>query len=149
MKLLIILFFLLFSTALQAQEPEVLKAFFGSDGIENKTDVYSGEMLAHYLGSPTLGQYLPQDAEISYRPLLQEQNMSIYAVYIATKSRSEDWHVYLIKEKNIWKISAVRKLALPLFFNMMIEELAKLPNKSKEEEFREPLNKGMTLCQII
>ncbi len=136
MKLLIILFILFFPTSLNAQEPEVLKAFFGSDGIENKSAVYSGEMLSYFMKSPTLGQHLPQDAEISYRPLQQENDRAIYAVYIATERSSEDWYVYLVKEKNIWKISAVRKLALPPFFNMVIEEFEKIPDKSKEEDFR-------------
>ena len=133
MRILIIL--LLLPLTAFADEQQLVKQFFSRDGIKNKKDVYSGEMLTHYLDKPTLGESLPNGIEIGLRELEKTPKREIYAVLLSKGGKSQDWYIYLVNEQNKWKISAVRNLALPGLFFMVLEEVQSKTDRTKEEEY--------------
>jgi hypothetical protein len=69
---------------------ELVAAFFGPHGIEDKRKVYMGEMLERYTDEPTLGESLPEDIEIESHVLEQEPKRVIYAVTLEKDRKSQD-----------------------------------------------------------
>lgn len=132
MRILIVLLFL--PLAVLADESNLVKNFFGQDGIKNKREVYAGEMLEHYLDRPTLGETLPKGIEVSLRTLEKNPQREIFAAVLSKDGKSQDWYIYLINDQKKWKISAVRSLALPGLFFMALQEVQGKANRTKEEE---------------
>ena len=120
------MFLFAFSIASAAAEPEVLVKFFGHAGISDKRSVYHGEMLEHFTDKPTLGQGLPSNVHATFRKLNESQLNAVYAVLLSDGHNSQDWYAFLVKENNIWKISAVRNLALPGVFYMVLQQLEQI-----------------------
>ncbi|MDH3974479.1 MAG: hypothetical protein OEV42_09395 [Deltaproteobacteria bacterium] len=139
MKQLVFTFFifglLLISNTSSADEPEVLNEYFGPGGIKDKYSAYYGEMLEYYVEKPTLGENLPADVSVTYRKLSQTENRAVYAVLLSDGKQSQDWYVFLIKDKSNWKIEAIRGLALPGLFFLFLEELEKKTSRTQEEEW--------------
>jgi len=130
----ILIVFLLFPLAAFADESRLVEQFFGQDGLDNKREVYTGEMLEHYLDKPTLGEDLPKGINVSLRALEQSPRREIYAVLLTKEGISQDWYIYLVNDQKKWKISAVRNLALPSMFFMSLQAIQSKPNRTKEEE---------------
>ena len=128
------LFLIAFSIA-NAAEPDVLVNFFGHAGISDKRSVYHGEMLQHYANKPTLGQGLPQNVQATFRKLEGSQRNSVYAVLLSDGHNSQDWYVFLVKEDDLWKLSAVRSLALSGVFHLVLQQLEQKNLRSETEEW--------------
>lgn len=127
-------FFILFSASAIADDRSLIEQFFGKEGIEDKKSVYAGEMLTHYLDKPTFGEHLTEDVNHRYRLLEKRNNTAVYAVTLSLGADSQDLYIHLLKENKKWKISAIRKLALPGLFFMHLQELVKKTNRTLEEE---------------
>ena len=136
MRILIYLLLITASINVSANEEELLRKFFGKGGIAEKQSVYTGEMLKNFLDAPTLGEELAPGVEFQYRPLKRTQESANYAVLLTEKGHSQDWYVYFVNEKGVWKLSAVRTLWLPEFFNMALHELGKNTSRTPAEEYR-------------
>jgi hypothetical protein len=133
-----ILLYLLLITAsinVSANEEELLRKFFGKDGIADKQAVYTGEMLENFLGAPTLGEELSTGVEVQYRPLQRTKKSANYAVLLTEKGHSQDWYIYFVYDQGVWKLSAVRTLWLPEFFNMALHELGERTSRTPAEEY--------------
>jgi len=122
--------------AAKAGEPAVLEQFFSSEGIKNKYSVYYGEMLEYYAEKPTIGEGLPKDVHVNFRKVNESSGNAIYAVLLSKEQQTEDLYVFLVKENNTWKISAIRSLALPGLFYIALQEIGKKNPKSAEEEWQ-------------
>ena len=132
----LILFILIFTGSTEAAEPAVLGQFFGHSGISNKPAVYTGEMLKYYVDKPTLGEGLPATVEANFRVLNQSENNAVYAVLLSDGRRSQDWYAFLIRENKVWKLSAVRQLALTGMTTMVLHRLEQKSARTKEEEWQ-------------
>lgn len=128
--------FLAACTLANAAEPDVLVKFFGHAGISDKRSVYHGEMLEHYTEKPTLGQGLPSDVQATFRKLEESQRRSVYAVLLSDGHKSQDWYAFLVKENDLWKISAVRNLELSGVFYMALQHLEQKTPRSEKEEWQ-------------
>lgn len=136
-KLVVTLYLLLMPLSLLANDSEQLvKQFFGSDGIDDKKSFYVNEMFEYHLNEPTLGETLPLDMNIELKVLEKSELREIYSVLLTKDERSQDWYIYLVSDEGKWKISAVRNLALPVFFKMGLQMLDKKTNRTIEEESR-------------
>ena len=133
MRIAILLTSLLFTLSSNANDLELVKSFFGSNGIQNKSEVYIGEMLEH-LNKPTLGKNIPSNVNRTYRVLERDKNKAIYAVLLTNGKQSQDWYAYLKKDNNTWKLSAIRNLALPGFFFMAIQQAEGNKTRNDKEE---------------
>jgi hypothetical protein len=67
-----------------ANETSLIDQFFGKNGISNKKEVYTGEMLK-YLDRPTLGESLPPSAKLEHRLVGNAGNSVVYSI---------DWFKY-------------------------------------------------------
>ena len=127
---------LIISSNVYANDEMLIMQFFGKDGISNKQSVYTGEMLTYYLDKPTLGESLPEGVDIQYRLLKRTSRNEIFAVLLSKDGKSQDWYIYFTQDHNIWKISAVRNLALPGVFYMALQELDNKSDRTLEEEYQ-------------
>jgi len=127
---------MLFSANIFANEIALLDQFFGKNGIKDKKALYTGEMLTYYLDKPTFGEGLPSGTKHQYRLLEKKDNQIIYTILLSKDNQSQDWYVYLIKENNVWKISAIRNLALSGIFFLGLQELENKTNRTADEEYQ-------------
>lgn len=119
-----------------AAEPDVLVNFFGHGGISDKSSVYHGEMLQNFSNKSTLGQALPRNVHATFRRLDGSQRNTVYAVLLSDGHNSQDWYVFMVRENDIWKISAVRNLALPGVFYSALQQLEQKNPRSEVEEWQ-------------
>lgn len=134
MKNLII--FILLPLFSYANGAHLVEKFFAPSGIKDKEAVYAGEMLDFYINRPTLGQTLPADVNKKYRVLASSKEKKVFAVLLSKDGQTQDWYVYLVKQDNAWKISAIRNLALPPLFFKTLQALQSKDDRTKEEEFQ-------------
>jgi hypothetical protein len=134
-KLLVAIGFLFMAITAGASDPEILTQFFGPNGIKDKSAAYYGEMLKYYVDKPTLGEGLPKGTQSKFRKLSETKNSAIYAVLLSNGGKTQDWYAFLVKDNEIWKLRAVRTLALSGVFSLALQELEKKSSRSKEEEW--------------
>jgi hypothetical protein len=127
----ILIIFMPLNANASSDAEKLISSFLGPDGISDKESVYIGEMLQAYTSRPTLGESLPKGSTYSLRILESSENHAIYSVLIKTNGNSKDWYIYLKKDEGVWKLQAVRTLALSGIFDMVIQ---KLSNKKRNEE---------------
>ncbi len=73
---------------------------------------------------------------VSYRILNKSKTRVVYAVLLNQKANTQDLYAFLEKVNNSWKLSAIRKLALPGMFFMALQEIEKKIVRNKEEEWQ-------------
>jgi hypothetical protein len=118
-----ILFFLLLCSTASANDLDVVKGFFGSDGIENKSEFYTGEMLERFADKPTFGETLASDVTRKYRVIERRKDRIIYAVYMSDGDRENDFYAYLVPEQGKWELKAVRALYIPALAYQLISKM--------------------------
>ena len=133
--ILTILLLLTYSIA-GAADPDILIKFFGHSGITDKRSIYHGEMLQYYVNEPTLGEGLPKNVLAKFRPLEETKINAVYAVLLSDGRKTQDWYAYLVKENEIWKLSAIRNLALSGVFYSALKELETTNQRTVEEEWQ-------------
>lgn len=119
-----------------AADPDILIKFFGHSGIIDKRSIYHGEMLQYYVNKPTLGEGLPKNVLANFRPLEETKSKAVYAVLLSDGRKTQDWYAYLVKENDIWKICAIRNLALSGVFYSALKELETKNQRTVEEEWQ-------------
>lgn len=135
MKYFLLALLFAFPLTATASAEALVKQFFSQEGIENKTTVYTGEMLNSHFDKPTFGQSLPADVNVQQRPLQQVEQRAVYAVTLSRGSQSQDWYVYLRQENNVWKLSALRNFVIPKPFFIETHALSEKKDRSAEEEY--------------
>jgi hypothetical protein len=83
----------------------------------------TGEYAANYADAATMGARLPPSVVVTSRPLLAEGDRAVFATALRDPAHAEDWYTYLRRENGVWKIEAVRTLALPPFIYMLLDSL--------------------------
>jgi hypothetical protein len=137
MKINILLFlFITICDLARASEPEALVDFFGHAGIADKSSAYYGEMLDNYANEPTLGESLPGNVQVTFRRLEERSGKAVYAVLLSDGEHTEDWYAFLVEDNNIWKLSAVRTLALTGTIEYLLNALENKTSRTHEEEWQ-------------
>lgn len=115
--------------------PESLvDAFFSKAGIVDKAAVYTGDMLERFVDKPTLGQSLRDDVKITRRLIEKKLPQAVYAVEVRRTDTVIDWYVFLREEHHVWKLEAVRSLALMGPIQAEIHRLGHIPHRSVKQE---------------
>jgi hypothetical protein len=114
---------------------EIVSAFFGPDGIPDKSRYYTGEMLSHFKENPTLGQSLPPGTRVSIRSLPSSGPLLTFAVTLSEAQLTQDWYAYLRRDGNLWKLEAVRTLALTGISQVALEELRRKSKRTPDEDW--------------
>jgi len=121
--------------AAAANSPEdIVQAFFGPYGIDDKNACYTGEMLG-FKEQPTIGETLSLGVSITTRPLLSTDSNIVLGVTLTSAGHGKDWYAYLAKREGQWKLEAVRTLALTRIPSMVLAQLEELENRTAEEEW--------------
>ncbi|MBF0135268.1 MAG: hypothetical protein HQL65_03450 [Magnetococcales bacterium] len=114
----------------------LLQGFYGPDGIANKAEVYTGEMTRCCLQRTTVGEQSPREARIQSRSLFRNAEHAVYATTMRAGNHVRDWYSFLRYEQGVWKLGAVRCLALYGPFWIVLQELEGKQHRSDDEEWR-------------
>jgi hypothetical protein len=101
----------------------VVEQFFFAPVWREKTQYYTGEMKAHYADGKSMGEFGARARRSSLRLIKSGSSEAIYAVEVFEGCRAHDWYAYLNKEGTVWRLAAVRTLALPPFFFLLLDSL--------------------------
>ncbi|MBF0424556.1 MAG: hypothetical protein HQL66_01870 [Magnetococcales bacterium] len=111
----------------------LLQAFYGPDGLPDKSAAYTGEMADRYRDRATVGEQTPPGMRMQSRPLYQGDKEAVYATTLTDAATTEDWYTFLRFEQGRWKLAAVRR---PLFdgaFWNIFRELEQRHRRSDDE----------------
>lgn len=126
------------TTTLHAGEvgsPEwIARNFFEEDSFPNTEKYYIGEM-SNYLNEANMGSRIPEEVVTAYRILQESPDRIVYGVTYSHEDREQNWYCFLKKEEDIWKLQAVRTLALPGFFYSLLQQLHEKDPRAEEEEW--------------
>ncbi|HKP77298.1 MAG TPA: hypothetical protein VJT67_17330 [Longimicrobiaceae bacterium] len=129
-RVAVLLLALPFSGA-RAQAPEsdttsaawVVRQFYASHAFPGLAAHITGEYKENYATAATMGSRLPPGVAVTSRPLLADAQQAVFATALRDTAKAEDWYTYLRREQGVWKIEAVRTLALPPLVYMLLDTL--------------------------
>ncbi len=102
--------------------------------------VYStGEFAELYKDSPTLGSILPPSVTVRTRVLERETDSAIYGVTITDGNLTKEWYAYLRSDAGVFKLEAIRTLALSARFveTLLAAEKSAVAGKLAEPGWQE------------
>jgi hypothetical protein len=101
----------------------VVEQFFFASQWPAKTQYYTGEMKARYSDAKSMGEYGAPARRPSLRRIGMTPSEVVFSVQVAHGRRVQDWYAYLSKVGTSWRLAAVRTLALPAPFFMLLDSL--------------------------
>lgn len=101
----------------------VVDRFYASRTFPEKARHITGEYAENYADAPTMGSRLPPSVAVTSRALRVEADRATFATFLRDASHAEDWYTFLRREGGVWKIEAVRTLALPPLHRQLLESL--------------------------
>jgi hypothetical protein len=102
----------------------IVEQFFFAADWPTRAQYYSGEMKRLYLNTQTMGEAGAPALRGSLRLIKAAEREAVYAVRIGAPERIEDWYAYLVKGDSGCRLSAVRALALPPLFFILLDSLS-------------------------
>ncbi len=104
----------------------LVEMFFKQKDFPDKLGYYTGEM--QQMGDrPTIGSGIPANVVTTYRSLESDSMHAIYAINYRDTSNGQDWYCFLKRDNVVWKIEAVRCLALPGYVYMLLDSSKRMP----------------------
>jgi len=119
----------------QTTPEQVIEAFFGPSGIADKANLYTGEMLMYYSDQPTLGEALEPGVRTRIRSLGRSRDLSVFEVTLSAHGAAQDWYAYLVQDEGRWKLEAVRSLAMTGLPALLLQDLARKPQRTPDDEW--------------
>lgn len=117
---------LIFPQQFSTGSPEwLIDKFFSESSFPYKTSYFTGEMLSE-IDQKTIGEELIGEGEVSFHQIKATNSTCVFAVEVTTSSRTIDFYIYLAKDNNDWKITAVRRFLLPAFIYTVRDSLQML-----------------------
>lgn len=112
----------------------IVETFFSQDSFPDAGKYYTGEM-EHYVSTPPMGQFAAPGYTLTKRLLESTRERTVWAVCYdyPEPDQDRDWYAFLVYEGESWKLSAVRKLALPGFLDQLFAELKQKASLTPEE----------------
>ena len=101
----------------------VVEQFFFAPGWPDKASYYTGEMKTHYADAKSMGEFGRHARRATLRLLPLTPSEVAYTVQVTQGRRAQDWYAYLSKVGKTWRLAAVRTLALPPLFFMLLDSL--------------------------
>lgn len=131
-------FFLLLAGQINSQQfsagsPEwMVDMFFRKSIFPDKANYYTGEMTKES-NEKTIGEELNGEGEVSFHQIRATNSTCVFAVEVTTESKTIDFYIYLVKDDNKWKITAVRRFLLPAFIYTVRDSLLNLKTLSASD----------------
>jgi hypothetical protein len=101
----------------------VVDQFFFASQWPTKTQYYTGEMKDRYSDAKTMGEFGAPARRSSLRQIGMTPSTTVFTVQVADRRRAQDWYAYLNKVATSWRLAAVRTLAIPAPFFMLLDSL--------------------------
>jgi hypothetical protein len=103
----------------------VVEQFYARPAFPEKAAHLGGEFefAAHYAQASTMGEQLPPSVRVVSRALMRGDTRAVFATTLRDSAEAQDWYTYLAREGGVWKITAVRTLALPPFVRTLRNDL--------------------------
>ena len=101
----------------------VATMFYGAPAFPDLARFITGEHAQHHADAGTVGDGLPASVVVTSRVLQADSARAIVATALRDSARAVDFYTYLVWSESRWKISAVRRLALPGFFETLVDSL--------------------------
>ena len=115
----------------QAGSPEwLVDKYFRHSKFSDKQKYFIGE-LSRESKIPTIGEKLEGKVEIFFHQIQATNNECAFAVQIYTDGQAIDFYCYLTKQKEGWKIRAIRSFQLPDFLYDVMDSLSNLGSFSQ------------------
>lgn len=116
-------------------ELQILQAYFGGEGIKNRTQVYGGEMAERYLNRPTIGEALPAENIATFRLLEEGPVHAVYLATVETAERIREWSTFFQRGPLGSRLVAVKTLNTPPFlYGQEFRQLAERGSARSEAE---------------
>ena len=108
----------------EPQEGEGSPAWIVEQYFLKRTFPRRGSFLTGEVASgPTVGSQLPADAAVTLRPVATDTNAAVFGVTIHADGTVDDVYAYLESRNGKWRLGAIRGLALPRLYYMMLDSL--------------------------
>jgi hypothetical protein len=111
----------------------ILESFFTQTTFPTPDRFYTGEM-RRYLENPPMGAYVPPGYSHKIDILLESADSAVYRFTYSNSERAGDWYAFLVREEEVWKLSAVRTLAIPRFVRELRDSLRAKETRDEKEE---------------
>ncbi len=134
----IFIFFLFFSGQINSQQftvgsPEwLVDRYFRHQKFSDKQKYFIGEM-SKEIKNPSIGEKLEGKAEMYFHQIQAAKNECVFAVKIYADGQAIDFYCYLTKQKESWKIRAIRSFQLPDFLFNVLDSLSNLGSISPDD----------------
>jgi len=99
--------------------------YFHYSKFSDKQKYFIGEM-SRERKIPTIGEKLEGKGEVYFHQIQATNNECVFAVQIYTDGQAIDFYCYLTKQKEGWKIRAIRSFQLPDFLFNVLDSLSNL-----------------------
>ncbi len=130
---LLVLILLLVSITINAQvlfqtgSPEwLVNKFFAEQNFPDKGSFFIDEMIDQ-ISYPSIGEELKGEAKISQREIERSSDEAVFSVNISKINEQKDFYCYL-KNKDGWKISAIRAFILPGYVHLLADSIMRDPD---------------------
>lgn len=128
------------STALSGWAAErtprsIVEAVFAPAPVENKREIYTGEMLEH-VNAPAAGERIGAEASREVRELEIGESAARFAVAVKDAQTTRDFYVFLRKVDGHWKVEAIRTLAQTGVIELLVAALRRQKTRKPEMEWQ-------------
>ena len=110
----------------------LVDSFFQQESFPDKSKYYTGEML-NDVENPTIGEELNGKGNVQFHKIKDANDECVFSVQVAVDNEVIDFYCFLMRQKEVWKINAVRRFLLPTFIYMAYDSLSNLSSLSTDD----------------
>lgn len=140
------LFFLVFfvftligspAMAASAVELQILQEFFSPEGVENRSLHLTVAAQEEFSRRPMVGIYLPKNATVSFRLLVESENTAIYEAVVDRAGLAEMWTAFFQRGMLGPKLDTIKSLNIPPYLaSVEYQRLRTQSGRSAVQEMR-------------
>lgn len=140
------LFFLVFfvftligspAMAASAVELQILQEFFSPEGVENRSLHLTVAAQEEFSRRPMVGIYLPKNATVSFRLLVESENTAIYEAVVDRAGLAEMWTAFFQRGMLGTKLDTIKSLNIPPYLaSVEYQRLRTQSGRSAVQEMR-------------
>ena len=99
--------------AASAVELQILQEFFSPEGVGNRSLHLTVAAQEEFSRRPMVGIYLPKDATVSFRLLVESENTAIYEAVVDRAGLAEMWSAFFQRGPLGTKLDTIKSLNIP------------------------------------
>lgn len=120
-----------------ADELSILQEFFSPAGMENRSTKLTGAAVAQFSRKPMVGEYLPKEATIDFRLLVENETSAVYVATVRRDGIAESWSAFFQRGRLGSKLEVIKALNIPPYLaDVEYKSLVNQKGRSSGEEVR-------------